>query len=98
VAGVVVGSVFGLQSYSKWSAAQQDCQSATNCTNHAQAVSDRDSASTAATISTIGVVAGGVLIATGAVLWFVAPSAAQPSAASVAVAPTLGGMFVQGTF
>jgi hypothetical protein len=47
--------------------------SAAECSNRAQAVEDYDTAKKDATASTIAFVAGGVLLATGAVLWFTAP-------------------------
>lgn len=75
-AGVValgVGIFYGLKASSKWSDQQDHCKSATDCSNHPQAISDHDGAVVYGRFSTIGVIAGAVLIAGGAVLYLVAP-------------------------
>jgi hypothetical protein len=94
IAGVAVGSVFGLMASSKWNTAQADNSS-----------SDEQSASGLATASTIAFVAGGVAVAAGAVLWLTAPSgrvtAASPASAWTIVpspAPGGGGMVLRGGF
>lgn len=96
VAGIGVGTVFGLLASSSWSNAQNECQSTANCTNRSGAESDRSSALTKSTVSTIGFVAGGVLVAGGAVLFFTAPKAHKDI--SVGLAPALGGAYLSGTF
>jgi len=75
VAGVVVGSIFGLSAKSKRDDAIGLCKSDDPKQCHDQAGLDvwRD-ASSAGTISTIGFLAGSALIATGVVLWVIAPS------------------------
>jgi hypothetical protein len=55
------------------------------------AFAQRDSAVTWATVSTVTFVAGGALLAAGAVLYFTAPKGAGPS---VGVAPAPGGGMV----
>jgi hypothetical protein len=94
IAGVAVGSVFGLMASSKWNTAQADNSS-----------SDEQSASGLATASTIAFVAGGVAVAAGAVLWLTAPSgratAASPVSAWTIVpssAPGGGGIVLRGGF
>ena len=92
VAGLAVGSIFGLVASSAWSSSKSECASPTNCSNHSQAVSDHDSATSAGTISTIGFLAGGALLAAGAVLFFTAPSKhASSSATHLEIAPQIGG-------
>ena len=80
LAGVILGAVFGGLASSSWSRSQSECASPTNCTSRAQALSDHDDAITFATISTIGFVAGGVAIASGAAIFFLAPTVTRESA------------------
>jgi hypothetical protein len=103
VAGLVVGAAFGLMASSKWSSAQNECQSATSCANYAQAVSDHDATTTYATISTIGFIAGGALAAGGAVMFLLGGNSAAESpqpAVSVApaVAPGVASLSLRGSF
>lgn len=66
----------------------------------------RDAAKGLATVSTIGLIAGGVLAAGGVVLWLTAPSGAAapkdakdaPGAARVWIAPSFGGLAAGGQF
>jgi hypothetical protein len=101
IVGVILGSVFGSESFSSWSAAQAACPSSSNCTpsRHATAVSDRSSAETDAAVSTAAFIAGGALVATGVVLWF---WPAKPSTTGMLVAPTVGigggGVELRGAF
>lgn len=109
VVGLAVGTVFGLGAKSKWDSADGACPSRFNCSQ--SAVDDQTSASSQATIATIGFIAGGIGIAAGALLWLTAPreSSTAPSAEhapsrvaggpvidSVGVGPR--GVFVSGTF
>jgi hypothetical protein len=78
-AGVAVGSVFGLLAIGRWSGASSECpggvcKSATDKANFA-------GASTFADVSTVGFVAGGIALATGAVLLITAPRALSPTGA-----------------
>ena len=90
VAGVVIGGIFGLIANSKWSEAQADCGAA--CRADAPARNERSEALTAATVSTVGFVVGGVGVAAGAVLWLTAPPRASGSTSSarVRVLPSVG--------
>jgi hypothetical protein len=103
VAGLIAGGVFGGLASSSWSSSKNECASAANCPNHAQAVSDHDSATTMATASTVTFIVGGIALATGAVLFLTAPSNASgtPSTGLViapAVGPGSGGLLLKGTF
>jgi len=103
VAGVALGGVFGAIASSDWNSSQGECPMAGCFPQHAQAVADHDSAKSAALVSTIGFVAGGVALAAGAVLFLTAPSgSASSSTVGVAVAPTVGpssgGILVKGCF
>lgn len=89
IAGLALGSVFGLMASSKWSQAQTD-----------KSETEKNTADSQATISTIGFIAGGVLFAGGAVLWLTAPSASSTSTVGLvpSVAPGGGGALLRGTF
>jgi len=85
VAGLVVGGIFGLVSKSTYDYAfRTECHGTTNgCSTKGE--EDGQTAHTQAVVSTVGFIAGGVLLAGGAVLYFTAPSGD-----SVAVAPAIG--------
>jgi hypothetical protein len=104
VAGVAVGATFGAFAASSWSSSQNECRTATSCQQPAQARSDHDSAVTSATVSTIGFVTGGALLALGGVLLIVAPGHSGHSGqeASLEVAPSIfsggSGAVLRGAF
>jgi hypothetical protein len=72
VAGIAVGTVFGLLASSKWSQAKSDC--AQGCLAGSQARAEQDVASTEGTASTIAFVAGGAALAASLVLFLLAPT------------------------
>jgi hypothetical protein len=76
VAGLAVGSVFGVFASSAWNKAKTECSSGTDCPSNA--MNDRSSALTDATVSTVGFIAGGVLAVGGVVLFLTAPRADGP--------------------
>ena len=82
VVGVVVGTIFGLVSKSTYDQVPQSCRDASGpCSSHdAQHGEDAHSQ---ATISTVGFVAGGALLAGGAVLYLMAPTGAVTVATRV---------------
>lgn len=95
VAGVVIGTVFGVQAGSKWDDAQA-CDRDPRCGN---AGTLSDEASTAGTISTVGFIVGGLGLAGGLVLWLTAPSAESDdgrAGAGVSVGLGLSGVTVSG--
>ena len=71
LAGLAFASVFGALTFTTWSAAQDECPRG-RCT--AKARDTADSARTYGNVSTAAFVAGGVLAAAGAFLFFTAPS------------------------
>jgi hypothetical protein len=80
VAGLAIGALFGLQAMSKQSDSDADghCDSAGYCDDTGLGL--RDEAISAATISTIGFIAGGLALAGGAALLLTAPaSRGEPS-------------------
>jgi hypothetical protein len=95
VVGVALGTVFGLQASSKWSDAKEKCRDYPfGCGD--DGVSLADDAKSAATISTIGFIAGGVCIAGGAALWLTAGSSSDDKKVSVGIGP--GSVRIKGTF
>jgi hypothetical protein len=90
IAGLAVGSVFGVMAAMTWNTAQND-----------QSNNEEHTASTYATVSTVAFVAGGVALATGAVVWLTAPRS-SPSSTSAALVPTVetggGGLSIVGQF
>jgi hypothetical protein len=107
LAGLGVGAVFGALTLHDWSATQSECGSPTSCPRYGDAVSDHDHAETSGTISTVGFITGGVLLATGIAVWLTSPSSHdEPGPASGSprlqaapvVAPGLAAFSVTGRF
>lgn len=84
VAGIAAGTVFGLSTLSKWSAAQHDCGS--GCPDGSPARIEASEASTDALVSTIAFVAAGAALAAGAYLYLTSRTASQTSG-TVRIAP-----------
>ena len=87
----MAGSVFGLEAKSKNDQAlqPQNCRTPTLCTPAGLGLTN--DAKSAARASTIAFIAGGALVAGGALLWLVAPS--SPSKTGVRVVPLLAQSF-----
>lgn len=103
VAGLVAGAIFGAMTMSSASQQKSDCASPTNCPNPDHAASDHSSGETTATLSTVGFIAGGALVATGAVLYLTAPKSKETSPATAlalvpSVAPGGGALWLSGGF
>jgi hypothetical protein len=95
VAGLGVGAAFGLKAMSDKSAAQCDASNACK----PGPLSD---ARTSATISSVGFIAGGVLLAGGAALVLLSPRGTATERAALHVAPAVGardaGLLLQGSW
>ena len=95
--GMGVGAIFGLAAKSKWDDAKAKC-TPDGCGDESQSLAS--TARTDATIGSIGVIGGGVLLAGGVVWWLLAPSErtaiASASRSAPRVVPTPNG--VAGTF
>ncbi len=87
--GVAVGSIFGLKASSDWSAQQSACGSSANCANHGAALTDHSNLTTDSTISTWAFIGGGVLVASGALLFLTAPKHSAP-VTGIVVVPEAG--------
>jgi hypothetical protein len=103
VAGIGLGAVFGLMTFSSWSSAKTACGGdPSQCKDVTTGQSHRSTAETEATISTVGFVAGGVLLATGAALFFAAKSPESRSTTGLVVSPSAGpgqaGLRISGEF
>jgi hypothetical protein len=93
VAGIVVGAVFGLKASSDRSSEIGACgATCATVADQNAAASYRSSFTTDSTVSTVAVVAGSALVATGAVLFFVIGKTKNdaPDTAALRFAPGLG--------
>jgi hypothetical protein len=102
--GIAVGAIFGLRTSSIWNDAKTHC---TGLECDRTGVTLATDAKNAGTVSTISFVAGGVLLAGGAVLFFTAPNGSAKSSSSgsakqseprLGVGVGLGSMTLQGRF
>jgi hypothetical protein len=91
-AGLATGAVFGGLAVAELSTTKAACSTNVNCSG--QAVSDRSTTLTYGNVSTAAFIAGGVLAATGAVIYLTAPT--EPRAAGLFVSP--GAVGVAGVF
>src|SRR5207237_10818112 len=92
--GIAVGTAYGLFAKSAFDKSNAECN-ASNCpeASRPQALSNHHVGVTDATVSTIGFVAGGVLLAGGLTLAIAAPAAPRGEhrgAASLRIAPARG--------
>ena len=93
VVGLGLGTFFGLQASSKWSSAKGKCPDYPyGCGTEGTDLASE--ARSKATVSTVGFIAGGALLAAGVVLYFTAPTKKE----SVALGIGPGSAFVQGSF
>jgi hypothetical protein len=105
LAGIAVGSVFGLLTSSAIKTQKNDCSSATNCPNYPDAASAHNTWTTDGAVSTAAFIAGGALLVGGAVLFFTARHPAEqapPATTGLVVVPSVGpgggGMLLRGEF
>ena len=94
IAGIVIGSIFGSTAKSRFDASGAHCRTPTLCT--ADGLDLVSQARSAATVSTIGFVAGGALLVGGLVVFLTAPSSA-PRPPSARLVPLLGPGIAGGT-
>jgi len=94
LAGVTVGTVFGLKSMSKGDEADKYCDDANACTS--RGIKLRDEALSAGTVSTVGFLVGGAGLAGAAALWILSPAEASTGDTTVGVSP--GYVFVRSRF
>jgi hypothetical protein len=95
VAGIIAGSVFGLVAKSDDNKASQHCLTSDACDS--EGITLNDSAHHAATVSTIAFLAGGVLAATGVIVYVTAPRRGSSAVSLLPmVAPGTGGLALRG--
>jgi hypothetical protein len=90
VVGLAIGTAFGVIAMGKKSDAEELCPSYPDSCPTQEGIDANDEAKTAGTVSTIGFVAGGVLLVGGVVLWIAAPSG--DGGVALELAPTSAGV------
>jgi hypothetical protein len=89
LAGLAVGSVFGVIALGKASDAKRLCPSEPSCSS-ADGVTANDDAKSAATVSTAAMIAGGAALVAGAALFLTAPRDREAQARRVHITPIIG--------
>jgi hypothetical protein len=95
VAALAVGAYFGLKASSTHDDALSHCNALKQCDPDGLKLGD--DATSQATVSTIAFIAGGVLLASGAALYLLAPRGAARTRGLV-ITPGLAGISARGTF
>jgi hypothetical protein len=90
LAGIAVGSVFGLKASSEWSAQQSACGSPSSCPDHDAAVTHHANLTTDGTIATWAFIGGGAFLASGVLLFLTAPSRYQAPSSGFVIVPGVG--------
>jgi hypothetical protein len=98
IAGVIVSAALGVVTMSKNNSSKQQCSPADPNFCNATGVALRADAITAGNGSTAAIVAGGVLLAGGIVLFATAPSPKSKEAARVEIVPGIGALAFRGRF
>jgi hypothetical protein len=101
IVGLVVGGIFGGLTLSEKSDVTKYCATTCQLANYNLAQSAHSSAVTDGAVSTAGLIAGGVLLAGGATLFFTAKSPTATATGTLvtpSVGPGGGGLLVKGTF
>jgi hypothetical protein len=103
VAGLAVGSVFGLMTSSEANQQKTDCSAGVGkCPNYSAAQSDHSKAITYGAVSTAAFIAGGALVALGGVLFFTGGHAEPAATTALVVVPSVGpgggGVSLKGEF
>src|SRR5262249_46092864 len=99
VVGLGVGTLFALSAKSRYDDSLNHCDRTNHDLCDPQGVSTRNDARSAGNVATAALGGGAAAVVVGGVVWLTAPSGARPtSAASVVVAPTLGGAVVRGAW
>ena len=95
VAGLGLGTAFGILAKNSWSDAKSQCSNYPSACSP-QAIELNSTASSQATISTVAFIAGGAALATGAVLWFTAGSKSPNQGVALGFGPSAA--YLKGSF
>ncbi len=98
---LVTGIVFGVVAKQQWDSASDKCHDGScPAATRPTALDERSHALTFGTVSSVGYIAGGVLVAGGVTLYLTAPKKTEPGspAARLGLSPTAGGAVLHGTF
>jgi len=106
VAGIAVGSIFGVMAFSSWSSAGIACGPGgpSHCSRASSGAvnSDHDRAVTDGTVSTVAFIAGGALVAAGVALFLTGGTHEHEARTPLAILPSLGpgqaGIALSGAF
>ena len=106
VAGLAVGTIFGFKAKSKENAANANCWPNDNTRCNHEGVTMIADGRTAASISNIGFIGGGIAIAGGALIYLTAPKAAPERATATlheirlmpVTTPSASGLWLDGKF
>jgi hypothetical protein len=88
--GLVVGSIFGVLTFSAVSQENTACGGGARCANPVQGQSAYSTSVTDSTVSTAAFIAGGVLLAGGGLLYFTSPRGGSTPARGLLVLPSVG--------
>lgn len=91
---LAAGTAFGIYALDRGAVYGSHCNRTTNACD-SEGVDAANSVSWLAPVSTIAIIAGGAIATAGVVLYFTAP---KHSSTTVSLAPSLGGLHLQGTF
>jgi hypothetical protein len=97
LAGLALGSVFGVLTFHEVGVQHADCPSAGSCVDRGSAQAAHSAASTDGTIATVSLAAGAALVGAGVALYLGARSPGG-GATGVVLTPGVGGMTLAGSF
>jgi hypothetical protein len=98
IAGLGASGVFAVLAKNGYSDSLANCQTNNPGLCNATGVSQRNDARTDGNIASVAFGVGAAALVGGVIVWLTAPRAPSAGAASLVVAPTLGGAVVQGAF
>jgi len=101
VVGLGLGAVYAVVAKNKYDQSLGDCEVTNHDLCNSSGVSLRNDARSAGDVATLSLGLGAAALVAGGVLWFTAPggTGSHPTgAASIVVAPTLGGAVMRGAF
>jgi hypothetical protein len=98
IAGLGASAVFAVLAKNTYNDSLGNCQPSNPGLCNGTGVSQRNDARTDGNVASVAFGVGAAALVGGAVVWLTAPRASSTGAASLVVAPTLGGAVLQGAF